>query len=73
MNMKKAIIKTNDVLAYIAFALVALVAIGLLLASKVGPALIVLVGGWIACSLVFGAWFVLSDMADSLRKIAEKK
>ena len=71
--MKQLIIQTNDALAYIAFALVAIVAVVCMLSGKVGAGLAVLVGGWIVCSLVFGLWFCLSDMADSLRKMAGKK
>lgn len=71
--MKQLIIQTNDAMAYIAFALVAIVAVVCLLSGKVGTGLIILGGGWVACSLIFGLWFVLSDMADSLRKIAGKK
>ena len=71
--MKQLIIQTNDALAYIAFALVAIVAVVCLLSGKVGAGLAVLVGGWVACSLLFGLWFVLSDMADSLRKMAGKQ
>lgn len=73
MQVKQAIIKTNDILAYIAFAAVVVIAIGCVLGGKVGAGLAVLVGGWIVCSLLFGFWFVLSDMADSLRKMAGKK
>ena len=73
MNIKSAIIKTNDILAYIAFAAIFVVALGCFASSKVGAGLAVLVGGWIVCSLLFGFWFVLSDMADSLRKMAGKK
>lgn len=73
MQIKQAIIRTNDILAYIAFAAVVVIAIGMMIGGKVGPALLVLVGGWIVCSLLFGFWFVLSDMADSLRKMAGKK
>jgi TM2 domain-containing membrane protein YozV len=73
MNIKKAIIKTNDVLAYIAFAVVLIIGLVMIIGGKIGAGLIVLVGGWVACSLVMGVWFVLSDMADSLRKIAGKK
>ena len=73
MNIKSAIIKTNDILAYIAFAAVVVIAIGCVLGGKVGAGFAVLVGGWIVCSLLFGFWFVLSDMADSLRKMAGKK
>lgn len=71
--MKQLIIQTNDALAYIAFALVAIVAVVCLLSGKVGTGLIILGGGWIVCSVLSGLWFVLSDMADSLRKMAGKK
>lgn len=73
MNIKSAIIKTNDILAYIAFAAVLIIGVVVMLGGNVGAGLAVLVGGWIVCSLLFGFWFVLSDMADSLRKMAGKK
>jgi uncharacterized MAPEG superfamily protein len=73
MNIKSAIIKTNDILAYIAFAAVVVIAIGCVLGGKVGAGLAVLVGGWIVCSLLFGLWFWLSEIADNLRKIAGTK
>lgn len=73
MQIKQAIIKTNDILAYIAFAAVLIIGVAVMLGGKVGAGLAVLVGGWIVCSLLFGFWFVLSDMADSLRKMAGKK
>lgn len=72
MSIKKAIIKTNDALAYIAFAAVAVIAALLLAAGKIGPALLVFAGGWVICSLLFGLWFVLSDLSDTMRKIADK-
>lgn len=71
--MKSMIIATVDALAYLAFVLVALIALVALMQGKALPAMGILVGGWIVCSLVFGAWFVLSDIADSARKIAERK
>lgn len=73
MQIKQAIIKTNDVLAYIAFAAVLIIGVVVMLGGSVGAGIAVLVGGWIVCSLVMGVWFVLSDMADSLRKMAGKK
>ena len=73
MKIKQAIIKTNDILAYIAFAAVLIIGVVVMLGGKVAAGLAVLVGGWVVCSLVMGVWFVLSDMADSLRKMAGKK
>lgn len=73
MSIKSAIIKTNDILAYLAFAAVLIIGVVMMLGGNVGEGLAVLVGGWIVCSLLFGFWFVLSDMADSLRKIAGKQ
>lgn len=72
MQIKQAIIKTNDILAYIAFAAVLIIGVVMMLGGNVGAGFAVLVGGWIVCSLLFGFWFVLSDMADSLRKMAGK-
>lgn len=67
MNIKRAIIKTNDVLAYIAFVAVAVVSAVLMLQGQVGIASMVMVIGWIVCCLVFGVWFVLSSIADNVR------
>lgn len=67
MNIKRAIIKTNDVLAYIAFFAVAVVSVVLMLQGKVGIGAITMVIGWIVCCLVFGVWFVLSSIADNVR------
>lgn len=73
MNIKTAIVRTNDFLAYLAFAAVLIIGMVMMLGGNVGAGLAVLVGGWIVCSLLFGFWFCLSDMADSLRKMAGKK
>ncbi|MNE34639.1 hypothetical protein D3C80_1283690 [compost metagenome] len=67
MNIKRAIIKTNDVLAYIAFVAVAVVSAVLMLQGQVGIGAITMVIGWIVCCLVFGVWFVLSSIADNVR------
>lgn len=72
MNIKTAIIKTNDVLAYIAFAAVLIIGMVMIIGGNIGAGLAFLVGGWVACSLVFGLWFCLSEIADNLRKIANK-
>ena len=73
MNIKSTVIKTNDVLAYIAFAAVLIIGVFMILGGSIGAGLAVLVGGWVVCSLVFGMWFVLSDMSDSLRKMVDKQ
>lgn len=71
--MKSLIIATNDALAYLAFALVALVAFVALMQGKLLPAVGILVGGWIVCSVLSGVWFLLSNINDSLQKLAERK
>lgn len=71
--MKSAIIATVGALAYLAFVLVALVAFVALMQGKALPAIGILIGGWVLCSLVFGAWFLLSNINDNLQKIAERK
>lgn len=73
MNIKKAIIATNDALAYLSFAIVALVSLTCVLNGKIGAGIMVAVIGWIVCSLVMGLWFVLSDIAGSVRKIPERE
>jgi hypothetical protein len=73
MSIKSAIIRTNDVLAYFAFGMVLLTAVVMMFQGKVLAALAVAVGGWVVCSIVFGFWFALSEIAGNLRKIADKK
>jgi|688.fasta_scaffold391670_2 hypothetical protein len=73
MSIKSAIIKTNDVLAYFAFGAVLLIAVVMMFQGQVGAALAVAVGGWVVCSIVFGFWFALSEIAGNLRKIADKQ
>ncbi len=73
MSIKSAIIKTNDVLAYFAFGMVLLIAVVMMFKGGVLAALAVAVGGWIVCSIVFGFWFALSEIAGNLRKIADKQ
>lgn len=70
--MKSVIIATVDALAYLAFGIVLLVGLVMIGQGNVGTAMAVLVGGWFGCCLVFGSWFVLSDIAANLRKIAER-
>lgn len=70
--MKSLIIKTNDVLAYLAFCAVGIIAFFVMLQGKVLPAIGVAVGGWVVCCLVFGFWFALSEIAGNLRKLAER-
>ncbi len=73
MSIKSAIIKTNDVLAYFAFGMVLIIAVVMMFKGGVLAALAVAVGGWIVCSIVFGFWFALSEIAGNLRKIADKQ
>jgi hypothetical protein len=73
MSIKSAIIKTNDVLAYFAFGAVLLIAVVMMFQGQVGAALAVGVGGWIVCSVLSGLWFLLSNINDNLRKIADKQ
>ena len=71
--MKSLIIRTNDVLAYLAFCAVGIVAFFVMLQGKVLPAIGIAVGGWVVCSVLSGAWFLLSNINDNLQKIAERK
>jgi hypothetical protein len=71
--MKSAIIATVDALAYLAFGIVLLVGLVMMGQGNVGAAMAVLVGGWFGCCLVFGAWFLLSNINDSLQKIANSQ
>ena len=72
MSIKSAIIKTNDVLAYIAFVAVAIIALAMAVMGKPLEAMLFSLVGWIVCCLVFGFWFALSEIAGNLRKIAER-
>lgn len=71
--MKAMIIRTNDVLAYIAFIAVGIIALVMAVMGKPLEALLFGLVGWVVCCLVFGFWFALSDIASNLRKIAERK
>ena len=71
--MKHMVIAINDAVAYIAFFCVGIAGIGLMVAGKFGAGFITLAAGWMICCVVFGFWFVLSDIADSARKIADKQ
>jgi hypothetical protein len=76
MNFKQLVVSTNNVLAYIAFAIVALFAVGVFFTGQPIYAWFTLVGGWIACCLVFGFWFALSSMVDNSNRqvvLAEKQ
>jgi type IV secretory pathway TrbD component len=71
--MKRAIIATVDALVYLSFIIVSVAAMVALVQGKIAVSLTILVGGWLVCSLLSGVWFVLSDIADSARKIANSR
>ena len=71
--MKSAIIATVDALAYLAFAIVGIVGLGMMGQGNGWAGFAVLSGGWLVCCLVFGAWFLLSNINDNLQKIADKQ
>lgn len=63
MNIKSAVIKTNDVLAYMAFILVALFAAGAAMTGNIPLALMIACVGWLTASLIFGFWMVMSNIS----------
>lgn len=71
MSLKDLVVKTNDVLCYIAFAAVGLVAVGAIIAGSVGAGLLFALIGWLVCSLVFGFWLAVSNISANATKQTE--
>lgn len=68
MNIKKAIIKTNDVLVYILLALVLITAILVAIAGQPIYGTIVLLVGFVIVSVLSGFWIAVSQIADSSQR-----
>ncbi len=71
MNFKQFVVAVNDVVVYAAFALVAVFALGMFLNGDVLYANIVLLGGWLICSLFSGFWIALSNISSNSDKALE--
>ena len=72
MNIKNAIIKTNDVMVYVLFAFVAILAILTAIGGSIIHGIIFGLIGFCICAVLSGFWIVLSAMLDTQQKILEK-
>ena len=72
MNIKNAIIKTNDAMVYLLFAFVAILAILTAIGGSIVQGIIFGLIGFCICSMLCGFWIVLSAMLDTQQKILEK-
>lgn len=70
MNIKQAIIKTNDVLVYILLALVVITAALVAIGGQPIYGTIVLLVGFVIVSVFSGFWIAVSQMADSAQRSA---
>mgnify|MGYP003651509382 CR=1 FL=1 len=66
MNIKQAIVVTNDFMCYVCLFVLSLTAIVCVFSQGVVFGLLVFLGGWVLCSLMFGLWFVLSKISEDL-------
>lgn len=68
MNIKQAIIKTNDVLVYILLALVVIAAALVAVGGQPIYGTIVLLVGFVVVSVLSGFWIAVSQIADSAQR-----
>lgn len=68
MNIKQAIIKTNDVLVYILLALVVITAALVAVGGQPIYGTIVLLVGFVIVSILSGFWIAVSQIADSVQR-----
>lgn len=68
MNIKTAIIKTNDVLIYILLALVVITAALVAIGGQPIYGAVVLLIGFLIISVLSGFWIVASQIADSSQR-----
>lgn len=68
MDIKQAIIKTNDVLVYILLALVVITAALVAIGGQPIYGTIVLLVGFVIVSVLSGFWIAVSQMADSAQR-----
>lgn len=72
MNIKNAIIKTNDAMVYLLLAFVAILAILTAIGGNILHRIIFGVIGFCICAVLSGFWIVLSAMLDTQQKILDK-
>ena len=72
MNIKNAIVKTNDILVFLLFAFVAILAILTAIGGSIIYGIIFGLIGFCICSMLSGFWIVLSAMLDTQQKILDK-
>ena len=68
MNIKQAIIKTNDVLVYILLALVIITAALVAIGGQPIYGTIVLLVGFVIVSVISGFWIAISQIADNTQR-----
>jgi predicted MFS family arabinose efflux permease len=68
MNIKQAIIKTNDVLVYILLALVLITAALVAIGGQPIYGTIVLLVGFVIVSVLSGFWIAISQIADNTQR-----
>lgn len=76
MNIKQAIIKTNDVLVYILLTLVLITAALVAIGGQPIYGTIVLLVGFVIVSVLSGFWIAISQIADNTQRqviLAEKQ
>lgn len=72
MNIKNAIIKTNDAMVYLLLAFVAIIAILTAIGGGIIYGIIFGLVGFCICAVLSGFWIVLSAMLDTQQKILDK-
>ena len=72
MNIKNAIVKTNDILVFLLFAFVAILAILTAIGGSIIQGIVFGLIGFCICSMMCGFWIVLSAMLDTQQKILDK-
>lgn len=72
MNIKNAIVNTNDILVFLLFAFVAILAILTAIGGSIIQGAILGIIGFCLCSMLCGFWIVLSAMLDTQQKILDK-
>ena len=72
MNIKNAIVKTNDILVFLLFAFVAILTILTAIGGGIVQGIIFGLIGFCLCAMMCGFWIVLSAMLDTQQKILER-
>jgi uncharacterized membrane protein (DUF485 family) len=72
MNIKNAIIKTNDAMVYLLFAFVAIITVLTVISGNIVHGIIFGLVGFCICAVLSGFWIVLSAMLDTQQKILDK-